>query len=388
MLKALTGNIMKLQSISPTRFTRPRLLTFFSMTSLVFSMAIFCCVGQAQQSQQLSLADVLIGLRSKKVTLDERNKLLSDAVKVRGITFSLTPEIETELAGTGANKELVEAIKQKSVKEKVVAPPPPDFAFYRKRADENVGKGELDLAVNDYNKAIELNPKDAATYLNRGRVYSNKKSFDLAALDYDKTIELNPKEPTAYLNRGDLHEKRGNTAQAMSDYQKVIELDASNETAKNNLKRLREEQAKIEQARIEQAKVEQAKVEQAKIEQAKLSAKLKEPEPKAATESSKTTLPPGTIKSVELGSLVPFADKMVTPVYPKTARQLNLTGQVLVQIALDEEGNVVSAKATTGPPLLRSASEEAARRSKFKPAKVGDQAVKGTGFIVFNFSNK
>lgn len=377
---------MKLQSISPFRLTRPRLLTFFSMASLIFSMAVFCHVGQAQSSQQLSLADVLIGLRSKKVTLDERNKLLSDAVKVRGITFSLTPEIETELAGTGASQELVEAIKQRIAKDKAAAPP--DFAFYRQRADENAGKGELDLAVSDYSKAIEMNPKDALTYLNRGRAYSNKKSFDLAALDYDKTIELNPKNAAAYLNRGDLHEKRGNTAQAMSDYQKTIELDADNEPAKVNLKRLQNEQAKLEQAKIEQAKIEQAKAEQVKIEQAKLAAKTKEAELKAAADAAKTSLTPGTVKSVELGSLIPFAVKMVTPVFPKTARQMNLTGQVLVQVTLDETGAVVSAKATTGPALFRAASEEAARQSKFKPAKIGDQPVKGTGFIIFNFGGK
>lgn len=58
----------------------------------------------------------------------------------------------------------------------------------------------------------------------------------------------------------------------------------------------------------------------------------------------------------------------------------------MVQITLDEEGNVTSAKAVTGNTLLRSTCEDAARRSKFKPARVGDQAVKGSGFMVYNFA--
>ncbi len=56
-----------------------------------------------------------------------------------------------------------------------------------------------------------------------------------------------------------------------------------------------------------------------------------------------------------------------------------------VQISLDEEGNVVTAKAISGQILLRSAAEEAARKSIFKPGRAGDKAVKGTGFLAYNF---
>ena len=378
---------MKSRLFSRINLTRPRLLTFFSLTSLLLSVTFFCQIGQAQQAQ-LSLADVLIGLRSKKVSLDERNRLLSDAVKVRGITFSLTPEIETELAGTGANGNLVDAIRQRAgnIKISAVTQPAPapavlpaptmDFAFYRKRGDENVSKGEHDLALENYGKAIELNPKDAATYLNRGRAYSNKKSYDLAVLDYDKWIELSPKESSAYFNRGDVHEKRGNAQQAMSDYRKAVELDVANESAKSGLKRLQDAQAKIEQAKIEQERIEQAKV----------LAKQKEAEAALTAQTLKATEKSGLPKTVELGSLVAQAVKMVMPTYPLIAKQSKAAGQVTVQIMLDEKGNVTDAKAASGPSMLRGASEEAARRTKFKPTMVANEAVKATGFIVYNFT--
>jgi len=38
--------------------------------------------------------------------------------------------------------------------------------------------------------------------------------------------------------------------------------------------------------------------------------------------------------------------------------------------------------------LLRAASEDAARKSKFKPTLVGNRAVKATGFITYNFVDK
>jgi len=383
---------MKSTNLFRIKLTRPRLLSFFSLTSLMFSLVVFCQIGQAQQAQ-LSLADILIGLRSKKVSLDDRNRLLSEAVKVRGITFVMTPEIETELGTTGASKELFEVIRQKS--EKVAASnaanPTMDFAFYRRRADENNLKGEYDLAVSDYNKAIELNPKDATTYFNRGRAYSSKKSYDLAVVDLDKTIELNPKESSAYLLRADLQEKKGSPEQAISDYQKVVELDAKNESAKTNLKRLLDEQAKVlaKQKEEEQAKIlaaKQKEEEQAKI----LAAKQKPtpPPPVVVPNPPKVVEPSGDPKTVELGSLLGQAVRMVTPSYPLAAKQLNINGQVKVEVTLNEQGDVTSAKAVSGPQFLRSSSEDAARKSKFKPALVGTEAVKASGFIVYNFTNK
>ncbi len=367
---------MKLLNLSRIKLTHPRVLSIFALASLMFSLTLFSQLGQAQQAQ-LSLADILIGLRSKKVTLDERNKLLSGAVIERGITFSLTPEIETELVGTGANRELVEAIRRKS--EKIIAAvaskpdpapvpaatptPGPDYAFFRKRADENNFKGEFALAVEDYNKAIELNPKDAASYLNRGRAYSGKKNYDLAILDYNKTIELNPQDSTAYFNRGDAYEKKGNVQQAVGDYQKAVGLDAGNEPAKNNLKRLQNELAKN-------------------------SPKQKIQESPVASESPKMPETSAAPKSVDLGQLNGLALKLAMPVYPEIAQKLNAQGKVTVQIMLDEEGKVISAKATNGSTLLRSPSEEAARKSRFKPTMVGNQAVKATGFITYNFIDK
>jgi protein TonB len=57
-------------------------------------------------------------------------------------------------------------------------------------------------------------------------------------------------------------------------------------------------------------------------------------------------------------------------------------------VTISEEGKVISAKATSGPSMLRIAGETAAMRSKFKPILAGNQAVKATGFIVYNFVNK
>ena len=44
----------------------------------------------------------------------------------------------------------------------------------------------------DFTKAIELDPKYAEAYANRGLVYANLKEMDKAVDDWHKAIELNP----------------------------------------------------------------------------------------------------------------------------------------------------------------------------------------------------
>jgi protein TonB len=56
-----------------------------------------------------------------------------------------------------------------------------------------------------------------------------------------------------------------------------------------------------------------------------------------------------------------------------------------VQVTIDEQGNVVSAKAVSGDPLLKAASEEAARNSRFAPTTLQGIPVKVTGVIYYNF---
>jgi TonB family protein len=66
-------------------------------------------------------------------------------------------------------------------------------------------------------------------------------------------------------------------------------------------------------------------------------------------------------------------------------KQRNLQGVVTVEISLDEKGDVIEAKGSTGPKTLRAAAEDAARRTKFKPALLEGRPIKSSGFINYNF---
>lgn len=91
-------------------------------------------------------------------------------------------------------------------------------------------------------------------------------------------------------------------------------------------------------------------------------------------------------KTISGGVVNGKATNLVKPPYPAAARAVRAAGAVNVQVKIDERGNVVSASAVSGHPLLRQVAESAARSSKFAPTQLSGQPVSVTGVIVYNFT--
>jgi protein TonB len=73
------------------------------------------------------------------------------------------------------------------------------------------------------------------------------------------------------------------------------------------------------------------------------------------------------------------------PPYPAIAKAARASGTVVVQVIVDEEGKVISARAVSGHPLLQQASVQAAYGARFPPTRLSGQPVKITGTISYNF---
>ena len=95
--------------------------------------------------------------------------------------------------------------------------------------------------------------------------------------------------------------------------------------------------------------------------------------------------PPPVPKTVSKVALKGSATSLPQPTYPPAAKAVRAAGTVTVQVKIDENGNVVSASAVSGHPLLKTAAEQAARRAKFSPTKLSGQPVSVTGVITYNF---
>ena len=84
--------------------------------------------------------------------------------------------------------------------------------------------GDEIKAIENYNKAIELDPKDIYSYNNRGLSYINLGKYESAIADFNKAMELDPNYDKPYFNRALAYEELGQIDNAIRDFQKVLEL--------------------------------------------------------------------------------------------------------------------------------------------------------------------
>jgi tetratricopeptide (TPR) repeat protein len=68
-------------------------------------------------------------------------------------------------------------------------------AFYYNQGLHYQGTGDLELAVDNYTKAIKLNPDYAEAYYNRGEVCVEMGEWALAVQDYERYLQLAPSAP-------------------------------------------------------------------------------------------------------------------------------------------------------------------------------------------------
>lgn len=96
--------------------------------------------------------------------------------------------------------------------------------FYNNRATAYIYKGEYDRSISDYTKALRIKPDYALAYHGRGFVYATKGNYERAIADYNRALSIKPTDASVYIKRGLAYAKRGEYEQAVSDYTQAIKL--------------------------------------------------------------------------------------------------------------------------------------------------------------------
>ena len=142
-----------------------------------------------------------------------------------------------------------------------------NFEVYKERGDLRAKIGFYNDAIDDYQKALELNPnykeadkaltdtknnldihnfinnysliendlyKDSGYYFNKACNFYYKGKCKEAIVYYNKAIELDPNNSAAYNNRGNAKKDLVQYEEALKDYNKAIELDHNNSAAYYN----------------------------------------------------------------------------------------------------------------------------------------------------------
>jgi protein TonB len=110
---------------------------------------------------------------------------------------------------------------------------------------------------------------------------------------------------------------------------------------------------------------------------------LAAPPPATKSEASPATSAPKTLSPPS----VTFAEPVfrVLPQYPPAAGRMNAKGKVDLTVEVDDKGNVTSAKAISGPLVLRPVAEDALKKWRFKPATLRGANIKSAVNISVEF---
>jgi tetratricopeptide (TPR) repeat protein len=110
----------------------------------------------------------------------------------------------------------------------------PTSVAYRKRAVAWKLRGELDIAIADFNEAIRLNPKSAMAFNGRAIVWDAKRDYDKTIADYTEALRIDPKNAGLFYNRGIAWRKKNDYDKAIADYSEALRLDPKFALALNN----------------------------------------------------------------------------------------------------------------------------------------------------------
>jgi len=86
-------------------------------------------------------------------------------------------------------------------------------------------KEQYAYAMDDLDKAIEIDGELCAAWDNRGLVWKAMDNHERALSDFTRSIRLCAEIPNPWNNRGGLHAKHGDLYLALDDYRKAIQVD-------------------------------------------------------------------------------------------------------------------------------------------------------------------
>lgn len=83
-------------------------------------------------------------------------------------------------------------------------------------------KGDYVWALTYLNRGLELFPDSAQFYAFRGSVYLKQREFGKALADFNKVIELSPESDDGFIGRANLYTAQGDLDKALAEYDKAI----------------------------------------------------------------------------------------------------------------------------------------------------------------------
>ncbi len=173
---------------------------------------------------QKLLTEVGDEVSSKKEDFDSIKEALSnieDEVKKISLFYDSARQREE-------NGDLEGAIKDYS---KAIELSPDSQYILNSRGVAKYKNGDARGAIKDYTTALGIAPRDPLILMNRARAKDEIGDSRGAINDVDKALEINPYDPLAYLYRGIFKGELKDFRSALIDFNKALEIDPDNAVA-------------------------------------------------------------------------------------------------------------------------------------------------------------
>ena len=94
--------------------------------------------------------------------------------------------------------------------------------------------GQIEQAIDSYQRAIEINPECAEAYFNMGMILKDKGELDAAIENYQKVLKIDPNLAAAFSNTGYVFRDMGNLDSAIKNFKKALIIGPNCAETHNN----------------------------------------------------------------------------------------------------------------------------------------------------------
>ena len=176
------------------------------------------------------LADAFLAAEQPEEALDVLEDSLAitgsdfrsaDALFLKGLALQELGDHEGSVRSLERSLELGLSVDREESARLLISSP------FAERAQSYFEMGDYGLAIQEWDRAIEVFPQNAPFYLNRGLAYFELGDPEQAARSYDESLQIDPLNANAYYNLGNAQKERGpNEYQSALDaYDEAIRLD-------------------------------------------------------------------------------------------------------------------------------------------------------------------
>ena len=99
----------------------------------------------------------------------------------------------------------------------------------------NISLAKTDLALQEFQQALDINPRDAAAVMGMASAYEHTSHAAEAEASYKRAIALRPDYWEGYTALGNFYDRQNRVQDAIAQYRRVIELTPDNPVAYSNL---------------------------------------------------------------------------------------------------------------------------------------------------------